>query len=375
MLCNRCFKRPAKKIVNSLIEFNDLKSIIFLLLINPFIFFTGCKEQQSEKYSSLVIGEGQMPAIINDGSTDVHIVYGNGDSILYAVSDNHGTSFSIPALVAILPNLAASHTRGPQIAITENGITIIACNEAGNIFSYTKDKSGKWQQGSRVNDVDTVAKEGLMALSGDKESLFAVWLDLRDGHNKIVGAKSTNGGKNWSKNIVIYTSPDTTVCECCKPSVAVKGNNVYVMFRNWLNGNRDMYLIESTDAGNSFGEAKKLGGGSWALNGCPMDGGGLAINKKDVLQTVWRRKTKLYACEPGKEEIEIGEGRSCTMESVNGKNVYAWTEKGEIFIRKPQGMKRNLGKGQLPLIKAINNEHIICVWENEKQIHTAVVEL
>ena len=33
-------------------------------------------------------------------------------------------------------------------------------------------------------------------------------------------------------------SPDTTVCECCKPSVVIEGNNVYVMFRNWLNGNR-----------------------------------------------------------------------------------------------------------------------------------------
>jgi hypothetical protein len=46
---------------------------------------------------------------------------------------------------------------------------------------------------------------------------------------------------------MIYTSPDSTVCECCKPNVAMKGNNVYVMFRNWLHGNRDLYLIQSSD--------------------------------------------------------------------------------------------------------------------------------
>jgi Neuraminidase (sialidase) len=95
---------------------------------------------------------------------------------------------------------------------------------------------------------------------------------LRDKHNKIFGAKSTDGGKTWGKNIMIYASPDTTVCECCKPSVVMKGNNIYVMFRNWLNGNRDLHIIQSTDIGLNFGQAQKLGAGSWTLNGCPMDG-------------------------------------------------------------------------------------------------------
>jgi hypothetical protein len=173
---------------------------------------------------------------------------------------------------------------------------------------------------------------------------------------------------------MIYTSPDSTVCECCKPSVVMKGNNVYVMFRNWLDGNRDLYLIQSADGGNTFDQAQKLGNGSWALNGCPMDGGGLSIANNNI-QTVWRRQNKIYSCEPGKQEQELGKGKSCTMESINGKNVYAWTENGEVVILKPQGVKINLGKGQLPLLKSINGEHILCIWENEKQIHKAILEL
>ncbi|MDQ6608774.1 MAG: glycoside hydrolase, partial [Bacteroidota bacterium] len=215
----------------------------------------------------------------------------------------------------------------------------------------------------------------LMALSADGANVFAAWLDLRDGHNKIFGAKSGDGGKTWTKNVLVYASPDTTVCECCKPSVVVRGSKVYVMFRNWLNGNRDLHLIQSSDGGQSFGQAQKLGTGSWALKGCPMDGGGLVVDKGGNPQTVWNRKGKIYAAEPGKEERELGEGRSCTMESVNGKDVYAWVEKGDVVIMKPQGMKKNLGKGQLPIIRAVNNEHILCVWEHEKQIHTAILEL
>jgi len=66
------------------------------------------------------------------------------------------------------------------------------------------------------------------------------------------------------------------------------------MFHYWLGGNRDLYLIESWDAGKSFGREQKLGNGSWALNACPMDGGGLAIDKKGNLTTVWRREDKYF---------------------------------------------------------------------------------
>ena len=339
-----------------------------------FVFLFSCQDQKAE-VASTTIAVGQMPNIVKDNSGNVHLVYGNGDSILYSYSSDRGRTFSTPALISVLPMLAASHTRGPQIAATSNGLIVTACNDLGDIFSFAKEQSGSWSQTARVNDRDTVAKENLMALSADGDNAFAVWLDLRDRHNKIFGAKSTDGGKTWSKNIMVYTSPDTTVCECCKPSIAVKGSNVYVMFRNWLNGNRDLHLIQSSDGGNTFGQAQKLGNGSWALNGCPMDGGSVVIDKNGNPETVWNRKGTIYACQPGKEEKKLGEGRSCTMESVNGKNVYAWVEDGNVIVMKPMGMKKNLGKGQLPILKAVNNEHVLCVWENDKQIHKAVLEL
>jgi hypothetical protein len=344
----------------------------FLNLIVALAFFS-CRDNAINKGDT--VANGQMPDLSKDDSGMVHLVYGSRDSILYSFSSDNGKSFSSPSIVSILPNLAASHMRGPQIAATSNGLVITACNDMGNIFSFTKDETNKWSQAIRVNDIDTIAKENLMALSADGNTAFSVWLDLRDGHNRIYGAKSTDGGKSWSKNILIYASPDTTVCECCKPSVAMKGNNVFVMFRNWLKGNRDLYLIQSSDGGNSFGEAQKLGNGSWALNGCPMDGGGLVIDKNGNAETVWNRKGVIYACEPGKEEEKLGEGKNCTMESVNGKNVYAWVKDGNIIVMKPQGIKKNLGKGQLPVLTAVNNEHILCVWENGKQIHKAVLEL
>jgi hypothetical protein len=337
----------------------------------------GCKDQKKKEHIDQVIGTGKMPNLAGDNAGNFHIVYGSGDSILYISSTDKGESFSDPSLVAILPGLSAASMRGPQIASTKkNGIVIIACNKSGNIYSYIKNISGNWSQPVKVNDVDTVAKEQFMALSADGDKTFAVWLDLRGNkRNKIAGSGSTDGGKTWSKNVLVYASPDSSVCECCKPSVAVRGANVYVMFRNWLHGNRDLHLIQSENGGKSFGETKRLGGNSWALNGCPMDGGGLVINNNGVPETVWRRRDSIYGCEPGQTETAIGTGRGCTLASVNNKNVYAWTENGDVVIRKPQGMKINLGKGQLPLIKRINDEHVLCVWENDRQIHAATVSL
>lgn len=347
----------------------------FFLAIAVAFAIIGCNNQASIKNSDSIIAQGQMPNLSIDNSGNVHLVYGNGDSILYSYSTDNGKSFSSSSVIAILPKLAASHMRGPQIAATSKGLVVTACNNMGDIFSFTKDQSGSWSQPVRVNDVDTIAKENLMALSADGNNAFAVWLDLRDGHNRIYRAKSTDGGKSWSKNMLVYASPDATVCECCKPSVVVKGNNVYVMFRNWLKGNRDLYLIQSKDGGNTFGQAQKLGNGSWALNGCPMDGGGLAINENGNAETVWNRKGAIYACEPGKEERKLGEGRNCTMETVNDKNVYAWVEDGNVIVMKPQGIKKNLGKGQLPQLKAVNKEHTLCIWENDKQLHKTILEL
>jgi hypothetical protein len=349
-----------------------MKTISLFIL---FFFILSIAYTQKKESNDLVIAKGQMPNITRDKNDNVHIVYGNSDSIMY-ISSKNGNSFTSPSLVAVLPKLFASAMRGPQVAAAANGLVVTACTNNGNIFSYKKETSGNWTKAIRVNDINEVAKEALMALGADGLNTYAVWLGVKSqkGQN-VYGAKSVDGGKTWTKNILVYASPDSTVCECCKPSVAVKGNNVYVMFRNWLNGNRDLYLIKSSDGGKSFGRAQKLGKGSWKLNGCPMDGGGIAINKIGTPETVWRREGKIYAAVPGMPENEIGEGRSCSIETINDKIIYAWIENGNVIVMKPGGMKINLGKGSQPLVKVLNNEKVICVWENEKEIHTSVLEL
>ena len=349
---------------------------ILLTVALVLFILSGCNQRHPASTPGFIIANGQMPGLVKDKDGSLQMVYGTGDTILYAFSSNDGKSFSASSIIAVLPGLAASHMRGPQIAASGSGIIVTASNKAGNIFSFHKDAQGKWSSPLKVNDADTVAKEGLMALSANDDNAFAVWLDLRENNkNKIYGARSADGGRTWMKNILVYASPDTTVCECCKPSVLVNGPSVYVMFRNWLHGNRDMYLVQSNDGGNSFGLAQKLGKGHWNLNGCPMDGGGITLNDEGKIETVWRREGKIYSSIPGMEEREIGEGKGCTIESVNNKNVYAWIENGDIVFTDTRGQKTILGKGTQPVLKALNDSQVICVWENEKQIHASILKI
>ena len=356
-------------------EMDNLMKNIGILSLS-FILIASCKQQGSTNVAA-TIAHGKMPAVTKDANNRIHIIYGSGDKLMYTFSSDEGQTFAAPELVGGLPGLIASATRGPQIAATKNGIAVIAVNKDGDIFSYIKDQSGKWIETGKVNDVDTTDKESFIGLSSDNENnLFAIWTDLRGDHqNKIFGARSSDGGKTWMKNILVYASPDGTICECCKPSIAMNGKNVFVMFRNWLNGNRDLYLIQSCDGGESFGKAQKLGKGSWALDGCPMDGGGMAVDNSGNVQTVWRREAKIYACEPGKEEKEIGEGKNCGMENVNGKNIYTWTNNGVITCLLSDGSLKELGKGSSPVLKAAGNDKLLCVWEDDAEIKTALIRL
>lgn len=347
-----------------------------LVLFIGFSLLASCSRKENSGVRNVMTTAGQMPSVTKDKHDDLHVVYGIGDSIMYINSQNGGQSFSKPGLIAVLPHAFSFAMRGPQIAATDSGIVVIASTSTGDIFSFYKIGDHAWVKGQRVNDVDTIAKEGLTALSADGQKVFAAWLDLRSNKkNKIYGAASVDGGNTWTANKLIYASPDTTVCECCKPSVIVRGSNVFVMFRNWLNGNRDMYVAKSADGGTSFGDAQKLGEGSWQLNGCPMDGGGMALNESGELQTIWRRQGDIFFDTPGTPEKKIGTGKNCTIERMDGKNVHAWVEDGKVVVTDANGSKKIIGKGSGPLLKGLENDHVFCVWENEKELQGAIIDL
>jgi hypothetical protein len=129
------------------------------------------------------------------------------------------------------------------------------------VHAYRKEiKDPLWQH-QIVNDIPEIAKEGFNAIASNSNGQFMViWLDLRGNKkNKLMSAMSKNDGLNWEPNKLIYASPDSTICECCQPNIIFNQNRISIMFRNWINGSRDMYTIHSFDEGKTFKSIEKQG--------------------------------------------------------------------------------------------------------------------
>src|SRR5439155_27035444 len=147
----------------------------------------------------------------------------------------------------------------------------------------------------RVNDQPVAAREGMHPMADDAEGrVAAVWLDDRiPGGKRLWGAFSNDAGATWSKNAMLYESPAGTICECCHPSLlALGGGEFAVMWRNKIEGSRDFYVMRLRE-GKPVSAAAKQGLGTWKLDGCPMDGGGIALSKGELI-TAWRREKDVY---------------------------------------------------------------------------------
>lgn len=313
------------------------------------------------------LAAGEQPQMTVDRGGTVRVVFGQADKIFYSQSTDSGKTFSTPALVGVVNEMHLGMTRGPQLATSTKYSIVTAIDKAGNIHCFRlTHKTGKWEQIGNVNDLDGSAPEGLMGIAADENNNFyAVWLDLRQGGKNNICFSTLEGKSGWKENVLVYTSPDSHVCQCCKPSVAASANTVTIMFRNWLKGSRDLYLITSSDKGNTFSEAQKLGNGTWPLEGCPMDGGGLVIDENLEIHTAWQRQGEVFYDDPGQAELRIGEGRSVGLSG----NIITWEKGSDLMIRPMMnGETRKIGEGTALKVQALSPATLLAVWEKEGQI-------
>jgi hypothetical protein len=312
------------------------------------------------------IGIGQQPQLTRDFSGVIRIIYGNKDKIYYSYAEDAGKTFSTPEVIAEIKDMHLGMTRGPQFATSEDYSVVTAIDKKGNIHAYQLNhKTKKWNALNDVNDIEGSAPEGLMSITADdKNNFYAVWLDLRGDRNNKIVFSSLGKNQSWSENKIIYQSLEKSVCECCKPSIAVKNRQVYVMFRNLINGFRDLYLISLTDGGVKFDNVIKLGKGTWKLTGCPMDGGGISIGKDNIVRTVWQRENVVYYDEPGKAESRIADGRSCNVFGT-GNPLITWQEGDHIYGQQLDGAKKDIGNGTALSVVELQDEGFLAAWESD----------
>lgn len=317
-------------------------------------------------FSQSTLASGEQPQIAVDNEGLVRLVFGKNDNIFYSASKDGGNTFSSPLLVGEVKEMHLGMTRGPQLATSKDYSIVTAIDKTGNIHTFQLNhRSNKWSKIQNVNDIEASAPEGLMSITADdNNNFYAVWLDLREDRKNNICFSTLNGNKGWSTNKFAYKSPESHVCECCKPSIVAKNNTVSIMFRNWLKGSRDLYLITSTNKGKSFTEAQKLGYGTWQLAGCPMDGGALSIDSKNIIHTAWQREGQVFYAQPGHPEEKLGEGRNVGMSA----DLVIWEKGSDLIVQSLKGEPQKIGAGTALKVYEFSDKTILAVWEQNDQI-------
>lgn len=326
----------------------------------------------------------KQPQVASTGDM-IGVAFGAGNDLYYSFSDNEGETFSRPSKIAVAGKLSLGRHRGPRITYQAGNVVISAVvgmkggGQDGDILAWRSDDNGKaWFKPVRVNDVAGSAREGLHTMASGNGWVVAAWLDLRDKGTRIYGSRSEDGGATWSKNFLVYESPDGSVCQCCHPSILVgPSGRLFVMWRNALSGNRDMYLATSTDGGRSWEAAKKFGNESWKLEACPMDGGGLTLTGLAKPYAVFRKEKEIHYSTPGAIERALGEGKDPAIASGLNEVLYVvWTSASgaiEAITSKENKVRVLAPKGAFPQV-VFTGRQALAFWEEQDGIGMGVVE-
>jgi hypothetical protein len=130
-----------------------------------------------------------------------------------------------------------------------------------------------------------------------------------------------------------------------------------------------LYLLQVQD-GKVVSKPAKVGSGTWNINACPMDGGGLVYNNGQLI-SAWRRENDVYLSEPGRPEERIGTGVDIALAAGAGQPFVAWQKAGKVMAWHA-GKTETLAEqgGGFPALVSLPDGGALAAWEADGAIAT-----
>ena len=194
------------------------------------------------------------PSIAVDPAGTVHVAWWDNTG-LYIQKSSDGFAFS--DAVEVSAGVNGTFKIAPSVCAPAPGTVHVAYSSPdgleGRIFLATSSDGGGTFSSVRVDDATGSLRTNPDLAVGADGSIHVVWQDDRNGDSDVYFSKSIDDGLTFSADVRVNDDAGATNQDL--PSIAVgAGGNIYVVWRDWRNGNSDIFFSKSTDGGSTFGD-------------------------------------------------------------------------------------------------------------------------
>ena len=299
---------------------------------------------------------GIQPQVVVGRDGVVHLIYFKGaddaGDIYYVRKGPRDADFSKPIRVNSFPGsaIAIGSVRGAQIALGRGGrvhVSWLGSDKAqprgpGNstpmLYARLNGAGTAFEPQKNVMQF-AVGLDGGGSVAADQSgNVYVVWHGNPDKNGEVNRrvwvARSRDGGKTFEREVAANKDP-TGACGCCGlRAFADDQGTLYILYRAAREAiHRDMYLLVSTDHGNTF---KSDLVSQWELNACPMSTDFISQAGKNAL-IAWQTEEQVYFATVASRGRDLsiavpapGQGSIRKHPTVIGNShgdiLFAWTE-------------------------------------------------
>jgi hypothetical protein len=102
-------------------------------------------------------------------------------------------------------------------------------------YKRSTDGGATWEADVRLTNAPGPSQRPSIAVSGN--SLYVVWFDGRDGNDEVYHKASHNGGRSWGPDERLTDDPADSI----RPAVSVSHSSVHVVWSDGRDGNAEIY--------------------------------------------------------------------------------------------------------------------------------------
>ena len=200
-------------------------------------------------------GGAFVPRLAMDASVEaLNIVWGDtlfGKRVVYTRSTDMGETFS--ELVDVSRSSGAAFE--PEIAVDRDDNIFVVWEDTapGNsaiMMSRSTDHGASFSAPLPLSQYAGNSVEPQVA-TDEAGRVYVVWSEVRADSTQLILARSTDHGETFSAPQAVTNNNGADIR---KAAIVARGNNVYMAFNNDESRSRQVYVVRSGNAGESFGE-------------------------------------------------------------------------------------------------------------------------